>query len=71
MLRAREATRWALVWLQDLHDPGGNVFCSYFPYNAKLCINGHESGLHLSQWIFRWQAISKCCAKSSANELRE
>jgi hypothetical protein len=25
MLRAREATRWALVRLQDLHDPGGNV----------------------------------------------
>ena len=30
-------------------------FCSYFPYNAKLCINGHE-------WLKRQLAI---CARSA------
>jgi hypothetical protein len=26
-------------------------FCSYFPYNAKLCINGHE---YLKRQLAKW-----------------
>jgi hypothetical protein len=32
---AKDATR-------EFSSPGALKFSSYFPYNAKLCINGHE-----------------------------
>ena len=33
-------------------------FCSYFPYNAKLCINGHEyAKRQLERWGIRYEAL--------------
>lgn len=33
-------------------------FCSYFPYNAKLCINGHEYvKRQLTRWKIRFEAL--------------
>lgn len=29
-------------WLDEDFGPFFLKFCSYFPYNAKRCINGHE-----------------------------
>src|SRR5262245_6161939 len=38
-----------ILWLHQVGDDGGQIFgpfflkfCTYFPYNAKLCLNGHE-----------------------------
>ena len=41
-------------------------FCSYFPYNAKLCLNGHEYLKHqLAKWGVAFEALDngiKSCA---------
>ena len=46
-------------------------FCSYFPYNAKLCINGHEYlKRQLAKRGVKFEALDngiKSCARSQAD----
>jgi hypothetical protein len=43
-------------------------FCTYFPYNAKLCLNGHEyAKRQLAQQAIAYQALDNgvlSCADS-------
>jgi hypothetical protein len=40
-------------------------FCSYFPYNAKLCINGHE---YLSASCQAWGGIRSAASRHPGRE---
>ena len=41
MVRRWSTTSTSTAWTGDF-GPFFLKFCSYFPYNAKLCINGNE-----------------------------
>jgi len=36
------------------------IFCTYFPFNAKLCLNGHEyAKSHLARKVIALEALDK------------
>ena len=49
-----------IYFVDEGFGPGFLKFCSYFPYNAKLCVNGHE-------YLKRPSRRGHCCAPPLAD----